>query len=152
MVDLGEVTRTNQYKGVVPLDYPDSKSHAGNTGNMANDSHSEASAPLLSEVTASQDEKETIKPTKSEKNEPPKTVLEFEDIGVWTIMREVKAVASWSLPTHAALEQGKELVAVFPIIFQFFQEIFSVSPMMMVIYLLSSFWSSTEVTHLIFYH
>lgn len=119
---------------------------------MANDSHSEASAPLLSEASASQDEKETIKPAKSEKNEPPKTILEFEDIGVWTIMREVKAVASWSLPTHAALEQGKELVAIFPIIFQFFQEVFSVSPMMMVVYLLSSFWSSTEVTNLIFYH
>jgi hypothetical protein len=110
---------------------------------MANDSHSETITPLLSK--ASEDEKEPTKPAKAEKDEPPKVVLEFIDVGVWTVMREIKTMASWSLPTQATLQQGREMLAIFPIVFQFLQEVFSVSPSMMIIYLLSSFWSSTEV-------
>ena len=116
--------------------------------NMANDSFSEVSAPLLPKGSSSEDDKQQS--TKAEDVNQPKTVLEFEEIGVWTIMREVDLKASWKLPVHSVATQAKEIMTVLPITIRFLQECFSVSPWMMAVYLLSSFWSSLEVEAFIF--
>ena len=74
------------------------------------------------------------------------TVLHFQTIGVWTVMRQLKK-RSWSqsLNDQYILQEGKKLLEVFPITYQFIRECFNVAPVMMVIYLLSILWSSTEV-------
>ena len=92
------------------------------------------------------------KPSEPEKNASKtqtvklsKTVLTFQDLGVWTIMTEVNQMASWMLPGRAIVVQAKEMIALLPILYLFLQECFSVSPQLMVAYLLSSVWASTEV-------
>ena len=108
---------------------------------MANDSLSEISTPLLSK-TAEPEEKP---PSKPETVKPAKTVLKFEDVGVWTVMREVNATASWRLPGREMVAQGRQILVLFPIVYHFLQECFCVSPSMTFVYLLSVSWSSTEV-------
>lgn len=73
--------------------------------------------------------------------------LEFEDVGIWTIMRQrrKKAVA-WMLPGQALLDGMKKHWEGFGICQQFFMECYSVSPHMIVLYVISSLWSSTEVS------
>ena len=93
------------------------------------------------------------KPSEADKNtsktqnvKPSKIVhLAFQDLGVWTIMTEVNQMGSWMLPGRAIVVQAKEMIALLPILYLFLQECFSVSPQLMVAYLLSSVWASTEV-------
>ncbi|KIJ37589.1 hypothetical protein M422DRAFT_33682 [Sphaerobolus stellatus SS14] len=70
-------------------------------------------------------------------------VLEFQTVGIWTIMRQVKP-HSWLFPGRYLLEEGKKWMEVLPIVYRFVQECFSVAPGMMIVYLVSNFWSSTE--------
>ena len=108
---------------------------------MANSSLSEVSTPLLSKAPQAEGEASS----KSESVKPTKTVLKFQDVGVWTIMTEVNAMASWKLPGREMMAQGREIVAIFPIVYHFLQECFSVSPWMMIVYQLFALWSSTVV-------
>lgn len=112
---------------------------------MANDSVAEVSTPLLSKKPEAEEKPRS----KTEDVNPSKTVLKFEDIGVWTIMTEVNLMTSWRIPGRELIAQGREMLAVFPIVYLFLQDCFSVSPWLMVIYLLSSLWASTEVRAII---
>jgi hypothetical protein len=103
---------------------------------MGNDSLAEVSKPLISKAAKGE----------AEDGPPAKTVLEFKDIGVWTIMNEVQVGASWTLPGRAVLQQGRYMMAILPIGYHFVYECFSVAPWMMLVYLLASVWYSTEVS------
>ncbi|KAF8513619.1 P-loop containing nucleoside triphosphate hydrolase protein [Gautieria morchelliformis] len=107
---------------------------------MGGDSLSEVSKPLMSDpikASGAQDD-----PPRTEK--PAKTVLEFKELGVWTVMTEINAGGSWTLPGRAVIQQGREMMAIFPIVYHFLHECFSVSPWTMVVYILASLWNSTE--------
>ncbi|KAF8513614.1 P-loop containing nucleoside triphosphate hydrolase protein [Gautieria morchelliformis] len=107
---------------------------------MCGDSLSEVSKPPTSnppKASGAQDN-----PPRTEK--PAKTVLKFRELGVWTIMTEINAGGSWTLPGRAVIQQGREMIAIFPIVYHFLHECFSVSPWMMVVYILASLWNSTE--------
>jgi len=114
---------------------------------MGNDSVSEVLTPLLSKAP----EPEEKTPIKTENVEPSNTVLKFEDIGVWTIMTEIDNMASWKLPGRALLAKGREMTSIYPILYSFLRECFNVSPWLMVVYLLASLWSSTQVRTAIFH-
>jgi len=111
------------------------------------------SAPLLSLDMVAQIflDKSTIKETKTDDIQDQKAnadengvVLEFQEIGVWTMMRQMRN-REWSIPGWNILEDSRKLWTFFPVLYHFLQECFNVAPVFMAIYLVSSFWSSTEV-------
>ncbi|KAF8575570.1 P-loop containing nucleoside triphosphate hydrolase protein [Ramaria rubella] len=122
---------------------------------MANDNFvSDVKAPLLPQSPETESPPKSKEEKDSKESEaiesPPKPeekkALEFEDVGVWTVMREVDVDSSWrsKLPGRVMLSRWKELIAMFPIFYRFLQECFSVAPNMMVVYLLAALWTSTE--------
>jgi hypothetical protein len=99
------------------------------------DGSSSASIPLLSETADS--------PPQSEKIQREEKALRFQDVGVWTIMRE--ASVSWTVPGRPALDRGKQMLAMLPFVYRFIRECFCVAPWMLTVYLVTTIWSGTEV-------
>ncbi|KAF8516471.1 P-loop containing nucleoside triphosphate hydrolase protein [Hysterangium stoloniferum] len=98
--------------------------------------------PLISMLFMPSEEK--VKDAEKPPTNASKKTLKFEEVGIWTVMREVDPKTSWRLPIQSVVTRGKQLVAIFPFIYRFVHECYSVSPWMMIVYLVSSLWSSTE--------
>ena len=100
------------------------------------DGSSSAQVPTMSKTADS-------KPH-AEKALPEKKVLRFQNVGVWTIMRE--ANVSWSIPGRASLDRAKQILDLLPFVYRFFKECFCVSPWMLSVYLATTIWSGMEVS------
>lgn len=84
--------------------------------------------------------------SQAEKRRREEKTLRFQNVGVWTIMREGNV--SWSLPGRASLDHFKHILELLPFFYRFLQECFCVSPWMLTIYLAATIWSGTEVRSL----
>ncbi|KAF8526992.1 P-loop containing nucleoside triphosphate hydrolase protein [Hysterangium stoloniferum] len=75
---------------------------------------------------------------------PPKAKITFRDIGIWTIMDEVSIEPVWSVSGQSLINYGKETSLMLPLVYTFLKECYDVAPFMMIIYLSSTLWSSTQ--------
>jgi hypothetical protein len=88
-------------------------------------------------------------PVADSKVQPSNRQLQFRNIGVWTVMQELRNDTFWVLSAQTIIDYIKEMAVTLPLIYTFMKECHDVAPWIMKFYLASLIWSSTEVNTLL---
>jgi hypothetical protein len=88
-------------------------------------------------------------PVADSKVKPSNRKLQFRNIGVWTVMQDLRNDTFWVLSAQTIIDYIKGMAVTLPLIYTFMKECHDVAPWIMKFYLASLIWSSTEVNTLL---